>query len=71
MASKRRQSGNGQTEKRKKKSYEETPQLCSVVEDEQVKAAVTEAWRRRSGYTHGWSANTPAELTVTTSQHSK
>lgn len=67
MASKRRQSENGKTEKRKKKSCEETPQLCSVVKDEQVKAAVKEAWDQRTSYTQGWWTNVPpltTEFTV-------
>lgn len=58
MATKRRQSENGKTEKRKKKSCEETPQLCSAVRDEQVKAAVKEAWSQRSSYIQGRSTNT-------------
>lgn len=58
MASKRRQSETGKTEKRKKKSCEETPQLCSVVADEQVKAAVKEAWKQGTAYTQGGWTNT-------------
>ncbi|XP_003970033.2 prolyl 3-hydroxylase OGFOD1 [Takifugu rubripes] len=53
MASKRRQSENGKNEKRKKKSCEETAQLCSIIDDEQVKKAVKEAWDQKRSYTHG------------------
>lgn len=57
MASKRHQSENGKNEKRKKKSCEETAQLCSVIEDEQVKKAVKVAWNQKRSYTQGWWTN--------------
>ncbi|XP_029986912.1 prolyl 3-hydroxylase OGFOD1 [Sphaeramia orbicularis] len=54
MASKRPQEECKNTEKKKKKkSCEKTAGLCSVVEDEQVKRAVKEAWGRRSHYRQG------------------
>lgn len=54
MASKRRQDESNKTEtKRKKKTCEETAELCSGVEDEQVKRAVREAWSRRTQYSQG------------------
>ena len=54
MASKRRQDESEKTEKKKKKkSCEETAELCSVVEDEQVKRAVKEAWSHKTPYSHG------------------
>ncbi|KAM9366795.1 prolyl 3-hydroxylase OGFOD1 [Symphorus nematophorus] len=54
MASKRRQGENEKTEKKKKKkNCEEMAELCSIVEDEQVKRAVQEAWSRKTHYSHG------------------
>lgn len=52
MASKRPQDECGSIEKKKKKC-EETVVRCSVVEDEQVKRAVKEAWSQRSHYKQG------------------
>lgn len=71
MASKRLQKETGKIEKRKKKSCEETPQLCSVVKDEQVKAAVKAAWRQMTAYTQGgWTTTTfTAEPTVRNIPH--
>ncbi|XP_070760025.1 prolyl 3-hydroxylase OGFOD1 isoform X2 [Enoplosus armatus] len=55
MASKRRPGESERTEKKKKKkkSCEETAELCSVVEDEQVKRAVKEAWSQMTHYSQG------------------
>lgn len=39
--------------KSEKESREETAELCAAVEDEQVKRAVTEAWSRKTTYSHG------------------
>ncbi|XP_031170197.1 prolyl 3-hydroxylase OGFOD1 isoform X2 [Sander lucioperca] len=51
MASKRQPDESVKTDKKKKKkktTCEETAELCSVVEDEQVKKTVREAWSQRS-----------------------
>ncbi|XP_022599502.1 prolyl 3-hydroxylase OGFOD1 [Seriola dumerili] len=49
MASKRRQDEVGKSDKKKKqKKSEETAELGSAVEDDQVKSAVKEAWSRRT-----------------------
>ncbi|XP_076593776.1 prolyl 3-hydroxylase OGFOD1 isoform X2 [Chaetodon auriga] len=49
MASKRRQDENNKTQKKKKKkNCEETAELCSAVEDEQVKKAVNAAWSQKT-----------------------
>lgn len=54
MASKRQQDEcRKQDKKKKKKKCEEAAELCSWVEDEQVKSAVKEAWSRRSHCSHG------------------
>ncbi|KAM3626267.1 uncharacterized protein V6R79_026041 [Siganus canaliculatus] len=53
MASKRRQTESNKTEKRKKKTCEETAELCSVLDDEQVKKAVKEAWTQKTHYNQG------------------
>ncbi|XP_044050923.1 prolyl 3-hydroxylase OGFOD1 [Siniperca chuatsi] len=54
MASKRRPVESEKTEKKKKKKIcEETAELCCVVEDEQVKRAVKEAWSQRTHYSQG------------------
>lgn len=53
MASKRPQGDSERTEKKKKKNCEETAELCSVVDDEQVKRAVREAWSQKTHYSHG------------------
>uniref|UniRef100_A0A1A8PCS6 Prolyl 3-hydroxylase OGFOD1 n=2 Tax=Nothobranchius rachovii TaxID=451742 RepID=A0A1A8PCS6_9TELE len=54
MPSKRAQGESGAADKRKKKkSCEETAELCPDVEDEQVKKAVKEAWVRRTHYSQG------------------
>ncbi|XP_069030501.1 prolyl 3-hydroxylase OGFOD1 [Embiotoca jacksoni] len=54
MTSKRPQDERGPTDKkRKKKSCEQTAELCRAVEDEQVKRAVQEAWSRRTPYSRG------------------
>lgn len=54
MAPKRRYGEKGETEKKKKtKSCEEAAELCSVVEDEQVKKAVREAWGQKTHYNQG------------------
>lgn len=53
MASKRRHGEKGRTEKKKTKSCEEAAELCSVVEDEQVKKAVKEAWGQKTHYSQG------------------
>lgn len=54
MASKRRQGESEKTEKKKKKkSCEETAELSSVVEDEQLKRAVKEAWSQGTQYRQG------------------
>lgn len=39
--------------KSEKESREEPAELCAAVEDEQVKRAVTEAWSRKTTYSHG------------------
>nr|XP_019954256.1 PREDICTED: prolyl 3-hydroxylase OGFOD1 [Paralichthys olivaceus] len=49
MASKRRRDGGGDAErKRRQKRSEERAELGSVLEDEQVRGAVKEAWSRKS-----------------------
>ncbi|XP_029354031.1 prolyl 3-hydroxylase OGFOD1 isoform X3 [Echeneis naucrates] len=50
MASKRRQNEGGKTDtkKKKQKKREETAEFSSVIEDEQVKSELKEAWSRRS-----------------------
>ncbi|KAF7660591.1 hypothetical protein LDENG_00279300 [Lucifuga dentata] len=55
MTSKRRQDESGNTNKKKKKktNVEEIAELCWVVDDEQLKSAVKEAWGQRSRYCHG------------------
>uniref|UniRef100_A0A1A7XPX2 Prolyl 3-hydroxylase OGFOD1 n=1 Tax=Iconisemion striatum TaxID=60296 RepID=A0A1A7XPX2_9TELE len=54
MTSKRAQEESGTADKRKKKkSCEETVELCPGVEDEQVKGALKEAWVRRTHYSQG------------------
>lgn len=55
MASKRRQGDGDKTVKKKKKqkSCEEKAQLCPLVEDEQLKRAVREAWSQKSHYSQG------------------
>ncbi|XP_030269284.1 prolyl 3-hydroxylase OGFOD1 [Sparus aurata] len=53
MASKRPQGDKERTEKKKKKNCEETAELCSVVDDEQAKRAVREAWSQKTHYSHG------------------
>lgn len=68
MASKRRQSENGKTEKRKKKSCEEPPELCAAVTDEQVRAAVKEAWSRGTSFTLGGWTGAAAPLGPTRPQ---
>lgn len=54
MASKRRQDERDKTEKKKKKNCDVAAPLCSVVEDEQVKRAVKEAWSQKTHYSQGW-----------------
>lgn len=39
--------------KSEKESREEPAELCAAVEDEQVKRGVTEAWSRKTTYSHG------------------
>ncbi|XP_035508014.1 prolyl 3-hydroxylase OGFOD1 [Morone saxatilis] len=54
MASKRRPDESRDTEKKKKKkNCVETAELTSVVEDEQVRRAVREAWSQRTHYNQG------------------
>lgn len=55
MTTKRPQDDCGRRteKKKKKKSSEETVRLCSVLEDEQVKTAVKQAWSQRTHYSHG------------------
>lgn len=55
MASKRAQAASSATDKKKKKkkSCEETAEICSVVEEEQVKRTVKEAWSSRTQYSQG------------------
>lgn len=59
MATKRPQDECSSTDKKKKKkksekeSREEPVELCAAVEDDQVKRAVTEAWSRKTSYSHG------------------
>ncbi|XP_057701671.1 prolyl 3-hydroxylase OGFOD1 [Corythoichthys intestinalis] len=55
MASKRTQGDCIKSNKKKKKenNCEETAELCCVVQDENVKRAVKEAWSQKSNYTHG------------------
>lgn len=54
MASKRCPGESERAEKKKKKkTCEETAELCSAVGDEQVKRAVREAWSQRSHYRQG------------------
>lgn len=53
MASKRRQGDSDKTEKKKQKSCEEKADLCPLVEDEQLKRAVREAWSQKSHYSQG------------------
>lgn len=58
MATKRPQDECSSTDKKKKKksekeSREEPVELCAAVEDDQVKRAVTEAWSRKTTYSHG------------------
>lgn len=53
MASKRRQGVRDGTEKKKKKSCDETAELCSLLQDEQMKKDLKEAWRLKSHYSKG------------------
>ncbi|XP_047437253.1 prolyl 3-hydroxylase OGFOD1 [Mugil cephalus] len=57
MASKRAQTESSNTDKKKKKKKEkgceETAEICSAVEEEQVKRAVKEAWSSRTQYSLG------------------
>ncbi|KAM9765677.1 prolyl 3-hydroxylase OGFOD1 [Menidia menidia] len=56
MTSKRAQNECNNTDefkKKKRKSCEQSAQLCPGVEDEQVKTAVKEAWNRRTHYSKG------------------
>ncbi|KAM8894564.1 prolyl 3-hydroxylase OGFOD1 isoform 2-T2 [Spinachia spinachia] len=57
MASRRRAADSLKTDKKKKRksktTCEETAELCSLVEDEQVKRRVQEAWSRRTSHSHG------------------
>ncbi|XP_068172031.1 prolyl 3-hydroxylase OGFOD1 [Antennarius striatus] len=54
MASKRQRGDGDKTAKnRKKKPREEAANLSSVLGDERVKAAVKEAWSRRTQFSHG------------------
>ncbi|XP_041640985.1 prolyl 3-hydroxylase OGFOD1 [Cheilinus undulatus] len=54
MASKRLSDESGITEKKKKKKTSlEKAELCSGIEEEQVKRSVKEAWRQRSQYKQG------------------
>ncbi|KAM9861217.1 prolyl 3-hydroxylase OGFOD1 [Aulostomus maculatus] len=56
MASRRRQGESVNTDKKKRKTkncVEETAELSSIVEDEQVKRTVKEAWIQRTPYKHG------------------
>ncbi|XP_071381307.1 prolyl 3-hydroxylase OGFOD1 isoform X1 [Centroberyx affinis] len=53
MSAKRQQEECGNTDKRKRrKKREEIAEVSSVVDDEEVKRAVREAWTRRAHYTH-------------------
>ncbi|KAK5873922.1 hypothetical protein PBY51_018920 [Eleginops maclovinus] len=55
MASKRRpgESVNTEKKRKRKRSCEESAELCSVLEDQQVKQTVREAWSRRTVCTQG------------------
>lgn len=53
MASKRRPDETDKSKKKKKKNCDEAAQLSSVVEDEQVKRAVREAWDRKTYFSQG------------------
>lgn len=53
MASKRRQGVRDATEKKKKKSCDETAELCSLLQDEQLKKDLSEAWSHKSHYSQG------------------
>lgn len=53
MTTKRPQGDCETTRKKKKKSNAQTAQLCSVLEDDQIKAAVQRAWSQKTQYCHG------------------
>nr|XP_057945043.1 prolyl 3-hydroxylase OGFOD1 isoform X2 [Doryrhamphus excisus] len=55
MTSKRQQGGCTESNKKKKKTNnrEETPEICPVVRDENVRRTVKEAWSQKSHYIHG------------------
>ncbi|KAL6113146.1 ogfod1 [Pungitius sinensis] len=57
MASRRRAADSLKTDQKKKRknktTCEETAELCSLVEDEQVKRSVQEAWSQRTSHSHG------------------
>ncbi|KAM4630071.1 prolyl 3-hydroxylase OGFOD1 isoform 2-T2 [Polymixia lowei] len=54
MSSKRQQEEGDNTENRKRrKKREEIAELCSLVDDEEVKSRVKEAWSHRAQYSHG------------------
>lgn len=53
MASKRRQGVRDVSEKKKKKSCDETAELCSLLQDEQLKKDLKEAWNSKSHYSQG------------------
>ncbi|KAM3877385.1 prolyl 3-hydroxylase OGFOD1 [Diretmus argenteus] len=54
MSSKRQQEDSDSTDKKKRrKKREEIAELSSVVDDEEVKRAVKEAWSQRTQYSHG------------------
>ncbi|XP_062327211.1 prolyl 3-hydroxylase OGFOD1 [Osmerus eperlanus] len=54
MNSKRHQNdSNNSEERKKKKKREETAELSSVIDNEEVKKAVKEAWAQRAQYSHG------------------
>ncbi|XP_074522545.1 prolyl 3-hydroxylase OGFOD1 [Halichoeres trimaculatus] len=54
MASKRSSQECGKTEKkRKKKTCEETAELCVTLEEEQVKKSMKEAWSQKTHYSQG------------------
>ena len=54
MNSKRHQNdSNNSEERKKKKKREETAELSPVIDNEEVKKAVKEAWAQRAQYSHG------------------
>lgn len=67
MSSKRQHGEHVKTGKKKKKknTSDETAHLSAVVEDEEVKSAVKEAWSHNTHYSHGEKGGGDLSTTLT------